>query len=321
MQQIMIAEKYGFDTAFVAEHHFVEDGWVPSPRIMCAAIAVLTKKIRIGTDIVLLPFYHPIHVAEDSAVLDLLSNGRFILGVGLGNRKEEFDAFGIPFKQRKSRFEEAIPLVRRLLAESSVNHSGRYFNFANIQITPKPVQKPSPPIWIAAEKSEEAVKRAARLGDAWVPSPMIPYGILKRFNKVYMDTLKEVGKNTDTQERPIRKEGYVSTDSETAWQESKDGFLYLYGKDYFRWGALWDDDGKPLVPSEADFSQYIEVLRRRFMLGSPDDFIAEAERYHKEVGADNILLRVQLPGLSHEKVMKSIKLLGEKVIPYLRERS
>ncbi len=318
LTQVAAAEKFGFDSIFVAEHHFVKDGWIPSPRIICAAIASVTKKVRIGTDIIVLPLYHPISVAEDAAVIDVLSNGRFIMGVGLGNRRDEFEAFGVPFEERASRFEEALTLIRRLLSESNVKHMGRHFQFNNITVTPRSIQKPNPPIWVAAEKAASAVKRAARLGDAWVGAPMTPINVLKKHRKLYVEELKLLGKEDPT-ERPLRREASIGEDEHSAWDKAKDGILYLYGEDYFRWRALVDDSGAVFGPEQADFEQYVNALKKRFILGSPDEFIAEVEKYKREVQTNHLILRIQFPGLSHKTVLEAIESLGRKVLPYFKD--
>jgi alkanesulfonate monooxygenase SsuD/methylene tetrahydromethanopterin reductase-like flavin-dependent oxidoreductase (luciferase family) len=318
LEQIALAEKYGFDSVFVSEHHFTKDGWFPSSRIACAGIATRTRKIKVGTAIVVLPLDNPIRVAEETALLDIISKGRFILGVGVGNRKEEFEAFGISFNERGSRFEEGVILVKKLLSEPKVTFNGKYYRIKEISIMPKPIQKPSPPIWIAAQWSSKAVKRAARLGDAWLPDPITPIKVLKKHMEVYKEELKKFGKDFYKLERPLRREAYISENAEKAWEEVKDGILYLYGENYYRWGALQDEDGKPLTPEKISFDEYVEVLKKRFIIGGPEDFINEVERYKKELEVNNIVLRIQFPKIPHEKVLKAIKLIGEKVIPYFK---
>ncbi|MEM2896035.1 MAG: LLM class flavin-dependent oxidoreductase [Candidatus Bathyarchaeia archaeon] len=319
LEQISLAEKYGFNSVFVSEHHFTKDGWFPSSRIACAGIATRTSKIRVGTAIVVLPLDNPIRVAEEAALLDIISMGRFILGVGVGNREEEFEAFGVPFSERGSRFEEGVTLVKKLLSEPKVTFIGKHYRIKGISIMPKPIQKPSPPLWIAAQWSTKAVKRAARLGDAWLTDPITPIGVLKNHMKVYREELKRVGKDFYELERPLRREAYISENAEKAWEEAKDGILYLYGENYYRWGALQDEDGSPLTPERISFDDYVEALKKRFIIGGPEDFISEVERYKKELEVNNIVLRVQFPGIPNERVIKAIKLIGEKVIPYFKQ--
>ncbi|MEM3522322.1 MAG: LLM class flavin-dependent oxidoreductase, partial [Candidatus Bathyarchaeia archaeon] len=235
-------------------------GWFPSSRIACAGIA--TRRIKVGTAIVVLPLDNPIRVAEEAALLDIISKGRFILGIGVGNRKEEFEAFGVPFKERGSRFEEEVIILRKLLSEPKVTFIGKHYHIKDIAIMPKPIQKPLPPIWIAAQWSVKAVKRAARLGDAWLPDPITPIKVLKSYMEVYKKELKKVGKDFYRIERPLRREAYISENAEKAWEEVKNGILYLYGENYYKWEALQDEDGSTLTPESISFDEYIGVLKK-----------------------------------------------------------
>ena len=161
LEEIVAAEDRGFESAWLTEHHLLEDGYCPSLLVTAAAIAARTKKVRIGTGIYLMPLHDPIRTAEDAAVVDLISNGRLILGLGLGYRQEEFDVFGKSLKERKGRIEESIEILRKSWSEGSFSFKGRYYNYENINVTPKPVQNPLP-IWIGAF-SEPAIKRAASM--------------------------------------------------------------------------------------------------------------------------------------------------------------
>jgi alkanesulfonate monooxygenase SsuD/methylene tetrahydromethanopterin reductase-like flavin-dependent oxidoreductase (luciferase family) len=317
LQQIVLAEKMGFNAVFVAEHHFLDDGWIPCPTLVCSAIAMVTKKMRIGTDIMILPLYHPLRVAEASAVLDILSNGRFILGVGIGASKGEYEQFGVSTKQRSSRMEEFIPLIRRLLSEEKVTHSCRFCSFKDVTVTPRPIQKPSPPLWVAA-LDEPAVRRAARLGDAWIPANMQSDAVVKERLKAYKESLREAGKDYAQLEKPIRREAYVADDADRAWEECKDALIYEYGNIYYKMGALRDENGRLIDFGSANFDDMVDLVKKRFIIGSPDDLISEAERYEREFDRDLLILRLQAPGLENEKVLRAIKIIGEKVIPYFQ---
>ena len=126
LEEISVADDMGFDSAWLTEHHFLSDGYCPSVMVTAGAIAARTKNIRIGTGVLLIPLHDPVRVAEDSAVVDLISEGRFILGLGLGYRKEEFDGFGKALKQRKGRIEESLVILTRSWAEESFDHNGKY---------------------------------------------------------------------------------------------------------------------------------------------------------------------------------------------------
>lgn len=160
-QQIAYAEELGFDTVWLPEHHFSpSDGYNPSPLTVAAAIAARTKSIKIGTWLLLLPLNNALKVAEDAAIVDVISNGRLLLGMGLGYRKEEFEAFGIDRRRRAERMEEGLEIIRKALGEEPFSFSGRHYQLNNASVYPKPVQRPLP-FWIGA-RSIPAAERAAR---------------------------------------------------------------------------------------------------------------------------------------------------------------
>jgi alkanesulfonate monooxygenase SsuD/methylene tetrahydromethanopterin reductase-like flavin-dependent oxidoreductase (luciferase family) len=157
------AERIGADVLWVAERPFVPGALLPAAFPLCAALAERTARARIASGALPLPLHHPLRVAEDAAVLDVISGGRFELGVGLGEHVEGFDGFGIPIHERAGRFEEALALVRMAWTEPAVRFAGQHYEIAELALHPRPVQRPHPPIWIAGS-AEAAVRRAARLG-------------------------------------------------------------------------------------------------------------------------------------------------------------
>lgn len=318
VEQTLLAERLGFDSVLISEHHLTEDGYFPSPLVVAAGLASITRRIRIGTAVILIPLHHPVEVAEASAVTDVMSKGRLILGLGMGYRPEEFDLYNVPRKERGARFEEGTTLIRRLLSEENVTFEGRFWRIRNVTITPRPVQRPSPPIWIAA-KFEPAIRRAARIGDAWFADPVTPLKVLKERNKIYLDELRRLGKDPERMERPLWREAYVANNDDEAWQEAKDGVLYIYGRDYFRWGHLQDEEGREINPETTSFEEYVESVRKRFIIRGIDGFIDEVDKYRRELGINYMVFRVYFPGMRHDKVMNAIRLIGTKIIPYFEE--
>jgi len=221
LEQITWAEGIGDDDVWLTEHHFTEDGHAPSPLPQAAAIAVKTKKIRIGTGVLLLPLYHPVRVAEDCATIDILSGGRFELGVGVGYRVEEFAGLGIPREQRNGRANEGLEIIRRLWEGETVTYKGKYFQVENARLTPEPIQKPRPPIWVGGFAGA-AVKRAARLGDGYIGT-----GEMRAQYKAYTEELRALGKDIS---HPKLAGGHfwliVANDPEKSWREIAPHILY-----------------------------------------------------------------------------------------------
>ncbi|HZQ35374.1 MAG TPA: LLM class flavin-dependent oxidoreductase [Dehalococcoidia bacterium] len=164
LEQIRTVDTLGFDSVWVTEHHQIDDGYLPSVLPAAAAIAAVTQRVRIGTCVLLLPLHHPLRVAEDGAIVDVVSNGRFIFGAGLGYKLDEFAAYGIDRRQRPSRMDESLEIISRAWTEEQFDFHGRRFDLKDVRLTPKPVQRPRPPIWLAG-RAEPALRRAVRYGD------------------------------------------------------------------------------------------------------------------------------------------------------------
>ncbi len=321
LNQIVVAESCGFESVLVAEHHFKTEGVVPTPFLVCAAIAAQTKRMRIGPGVVLLPLHHVVDIAEQTCVLDVLSNGRAVLGVGMGNTPEEFMGFGVPMAQRARRMEESLSCLRELLGGTKVTFKGSFYSFQNITLTPRPVQKPHPPIWVGAEKSEAAISRAARYGDAWVIPPHIPQSLLSKYISLYNETLRTEGRETQSISRPMRKDVYITKNGDQAWTEAEKGVINQYYNGYLKWGGIVDDDGRPLRFDDISKDDFMEIVRKRIIVGEPETLIQEAERLRSEYGITDLILRIQFPGLEYNKTLDAIRLIGEEVIPHLDDQS
>jgi probable F420-dependent oxidoreductase len=312
LAQIELAESYGCDAVLISEHHFVDNGYFPAPFIAMSAIAARTRKIRIGSGIIILPLYDPVHVAEHGAVLDIISGGRLILGVGQGYRQEEFEGFGIPLSSRPERLKEGCSLIRALWTQDAVSYEGKHFKVRNLELRPQPTQKPHPPIWVAA-KSKAAVELAAEVGDVWFADPVTSLQTLKERMGDYRARLRQCGKPFDNVQLPLMREAYCANTDEEAWKEACEPVLYVY-REYLKWGHMQDDQGQPIAPGD---NRALDLLRKRFIIGSPETCIRECCRYRDELGATNLVLRMRFPGLPHDRVMNSIRLWAEKVIPYV----
>ncbi len=148
----------------MSEHHFSEDGYCSSPLALTAAIAARTRRAAVGTNILVLPLQHPLRVAEDAAVIDLISGGRMVLGVGAGYRDAEFTAFGVPLEQRFARMREGIELIRQAWGGGELRHDEGHFPVSGVRVTPPPARPGGPPIWLGA-RTEASTRRAGRIAD------------------------------------------------------------------------------------------------------------------------------------------------------------
>jgi len=164
IEYVQEADRLGFHSLFMVEHHFTGQGQVSASMTLLAYLAARTQRIRLGTAVVVLPWHNPILVAEQAATLDLLSGGRFDFGVGKGYRKSEFEGFCIPIEEATERFDEAMEVIRRAwTSEGRFSHHGKRWHYDNVVVEPEPLQRPHPPLWLAAG-SPESIRRAARDG-------------------------------------------------------------------------------------------------------------------------------------------------------------
>src|SRR5712672_1838951 len=240
LDQIAWGESHGFDDVWLSEHHFIEDGYLPSILPVAAAIAARTKSIRIASGVLLMPFHNPVRLAEDIAVVDVISGGRFELGVGVGFKHEEFEGFGVPFKERGPRTNQSLEIIRRLLSGETVTYKSDFFNFKNIKVTPEPIQKPHPPIWLGGF-TPAALRRAVRFGDGFT----VP-GANRDVYDRYVAELKKQNRPTDD----LRfASGFwfliVSEDPEKTFAEAANHVIYQINN-YSAWlqaGGL-----QPLAP-------------------------------------------------------------------------
>lgn len=302
------AERSGFDSFFVTEHHQEPAGYLPSPLPLLAALAARTSSIRLGTGIAILPLYHPTRLAEDCAVIDIISGGRLILGVGQGYQDVDFAAYGLKVSDRVSLFEEGLEVVKRAWTEDRVYFVGKRHTLTNVTVTPKPLQKPHPPVWIAGV-GDEAMKRAGRIGEAVLCDSFQLPGRLKRRIDLYRQTAASRGRPATV---VVFREGFVAPTREQALREYEPGLLSTH-RYYWRHGSYYQD-----VKKEEDLD-FKRIGLERLILGSPQDCIDQVERWHREVGADYFLIRFKHPaGPPHEKVLEALRLFGEVVIAKFR---
>jgi alkanesulfonate monooxygenase SsuD/methylene tetrahydromethanopterin reductase-like flavin-dependent oxidoreductase (luciferase family) len=257
----------------------------------------------IGTNILIMPLLHPVHVAEDAVTLDLLSGGRYVLGIGVGYRDAEFQTFNVPLKERAQRMNESIEIMRRLWTEEKVVHNGKIFQINDLGIGLKPQRKGGPPIWLAAVV-DAAVKRAAQLGDAWLITNFAHLSVLVPQMVVYRKLLAEARKEFPA-EAPITRECYIGSTHAKALEECKAALQYKYGA-YSSWGL--DKQSKGAESFEQPFEEFV---KDRFIIGDKAFVKDEIQRYHALLGVNHFIMRVQWPGLEQARALQTISALGE----------
>jgi probable F420-dependent oxidoreductase len=299
-EQARVAEQLGYDSVWLPEHHLMA-GYMPAPLLGLASIASITERVQLGTDVLIAPFYSPVRLAEDIAALDDMSGGRFIAGVALGYRQEEFAALGIPFKERGRRMSETLASVRALLESESASFRGVHVAFDDVTIFPRP--RAPIPIWVGGW-SDAAVERAAALGDAWFPGPTATVEKVASALAVYDRALSERGK--ERTELPIFREVWVA-ETPRALEAGVERLRQLYVDDYLTWKH---------TNVGADDGDVWEGLRRdRFLVGSPEDVAAGVVQLVEELGATHLVARMHFHGSEQRDVLESMGLFATKVTP------
>jgi alkanesulfonate monooxygenase SsuD/methylene tetrahydromethanopterin reductase-like flavin-dependent oxidoreductase (luciferase family) len=310
LEQVRLASAVGFDSVWASQHYLSEPFSYFQPIPVLARVAAEAGAMSVGTGVLLLPLHHPVEIAEQIATLDVICGGRFIFGVGLGYRDVENQAMGQDPRERVGRLVEGLAVIERLWTGEPVSYAGRHFTLENVRISMPPIQRPRPPIWLAAN-ADGGVQRAARLGDAWLMNPHTTLPTLQRQLALFRETRRALGK-ADPAEIPLIKECYVAPRVAAAAAEARP-FL---GPKYEAYRA-WEQD-KALPAGESFASDFDALARDRFLLGDPARVREEIARYRDTLGVTTIIVRVQWPGMEQAKVLRTIRLLGEQVFPHLR---
>ncbi len=305
-----LAEACGFQGFFFGEHHQDKDGFLPSPLIVCTAVAARTKTIQIGTSVLLLPLHHPLRVAEDAVTLDIVSGGRLALGVGLGYQDADFRAFGVEKKARVGRFEEGIEILRKSWTGESFSFHGKHFDIDDVRVVPRPLQRPGPPLWIGAWVPA-AIDRAGRLGDAIVLGPSMPLAENVALADRYRSAAIAAGRKPEV---VMMRDAWVGDGLNDAARVYGPEVMKAY-KYYWRNGAAAFQD----IESEDAF-QFENMWKDRIIAGSPEECVAAFRRWSEAVGTGYFLLRLRHAhsgGPPHKDIMRAIERFGRDVIPYL----
>lgn len=307
----MVRDK-GWDSVFTGQH-YLNEGNNQQLQIVPFLTRLMPEagEMTTGLGILLLGLHNPVYTAETVASLDIVARGNFVFGVGLGYRDVEFDAFAVPKGERVRRFEEYLDLVKRLWTEESVTHESDTVKLDAVRMNVRPVQRPHPPIWVAAN-NERAIRRAARMGDAWYVNPHSTMDTIRRHLAVYRDELERQGKPAP-RELPAVKEIFCARTREAAIEMAGP---YLYGKyrDYAKWGQ------DKVMPADESFDQdFDSLLESRFVLGSPEECYEQLRPYWEEFGVNHLTFRTHWAGMPLATALHSIRMISDELLPELRK--
>ena len=309
LEEVVRAEELGFDSVWMEEHHSVVNHYWPSPLLVLAGFATRTSRVLLGTDILVAPFYHPVRLAEDGALLDIMSNGRFVLGAAIGYKPDEFALYGAELEKRGARFEEQLAIVKALWAEGAVAFKGRYYQLEG-RLEPRPVRRPHPPIWIGGW-GDLTLKRAATLADNWIPGPTADLARLLAGNRQFLDQRAAAGRTTPPAEWPLTRDVIIADSDAEARELAERHIMVSYRKEY---AGGWRH---PFI--DASIATDLDgLMKDRFLIGGPDQVRKALTPFVTEYGLTHLICRLFFPGMPHRHIMRELELITKEVMPAFR---
>jgi alkanesulfonate monooxygenase SsuD/methylene tetrahydromethanopterin reductase-like flavin-dependent oxidoreductase (luciferase family) len=304
MQRIEIMDRTGYDAVWLAEHHFSSFSVCPSVHMMGVLAAARTTRLRIGTGVSLAPFYHPLRLAEEVALLDVLSGGRVNWGAGRGFARVEFENFGVPPEESASRFHETVEIVLRAWTEEKLSFAGAHFHFDRVEVLPKPMQRPHPPVWMAAT-SESALEWAAGRGFSILMDPHASHRDIAKKRQFYGERLAAAGYSLAGREIPVARLLALGDTAARAAEVARRGAQWIVDS-YF--GAAHRPVGvaNPAAPGSDPVQRYLDEV---ILHGTPEAVLDQITRLREEIGLDYLLCAP----LSHQTFM----MLTEEILPRL----
>ncbi|HEY8486059.1 MAG TPA: LLM class flavin-dependent oxidoreductase [Limnochordales bacterium] len=311
LEEALAAERAGFELLMFSQHYVLSGYRMLQPVPFLAHVAArVGPQVTLGTGILLLALLAPVDAAEQLATLDVLTGGRLVVGVGLGYRQEEYDALGVPATARVRRFVRNLRLLQMLWQGGPVRYADEEVRLEGVRLSVPPAQPGGPPVWMAAN-SDEAVRRAGRLGLVWLMNPHSRLDTLARQQQLYRQALQQAGLPEPPVRAAIREVVWGPTE-EQAWQEARRVLGSKY-RTYTGWGQ------HRVQPADDPWAaEFAELARDRFVVGSSRTCAAELARVARQLSLTHLILRVRWAGSDHGAAMEAIQALGREVLPALK---
>ena len=320
--QIDAAERWGLDVMWLAELHFDPQRSVLSaPLSIASAVAARTSRIRIGIAVQVLPLCHPLRLAEEGATVDQISGGRLIFGVGRSGLPRTYEDYGVSYAESRDRFAEVLDIVEQAWSQPAVSYEGKYYTFKNITVAPKPLQKPLPPIRIAAASPDTY----PAVGERGLPIFInARYGSFSEFVpeiRRYREAYAAAG-HPGRGQVYLRVPTYVAETEAQARAEAEESLMHFYREQAGRLRDSLTRAGTRAIEGRAERLKrienltYEEALTGQVLIGTPDIVTERLRMLQVEIGIDGILAELNCGGLiPHERVMTAMRLLCEEVMP------
>ena len=302
LERFGVMDRTGYDAVWLAEHHFSSFSVCPSVHMMATMAAAQTERLRIGTAVSLAPFYHPLRLAEEVALLDVLSGGRVNWGAGRGFAVGEFNAFGIPVEESAPRFRETVEIVLAAWTNERLSHHGQFYDFDNVEVLPKPMQGPHPPVWMAAT-SESAIDWAAGRGFSILMDPHCTHTELASKRQRYGEQMRAAGHDPSGRDIPMARLLAISDSAQRAEAIARRGAQWMLGA-YMGPQHRNAHGSAPVAPTVDPVERYVNEV---IIHGTPDSVADKIEEL-KETASLNYLLCAPLS-------QDSFTLLTDEILP------
>lgn len=329
VEQMVLSEQLGFDSVWLTEHHYADYGLSSAPSVLLATVAARTERITLGMAVYVLPFHHPLKLAEETATLDILSNGRLVVGLGRGNRALEFLGHGVPQDESRSRMEEGVEVLTRAWTEDRVTFQGRHWELDGIPVYPKPVTRPHPPLAFAVS-STESLEWAGSHGFAILSSGLFtPLAATLKQRATYLAALQQAGHSERTisdllARWVVTKHVYVAPTDAEARAEARDAelwFLDAYARSVDPCGLRGlSEPVRQAAEASAARTRSLtwdDLVEDCLLVGSPETVRQKALEL-REAGVGELVCWMNFGGLDPTLARRSMRLLAEEVAPALR---
>ncbi|OLC32802.1 MAG: hypothetical protein AUH81_15670, partial [Candidatus Rokubacteria bacterium 13_1_40CM_4_69_5] len=271
--------------------------------------ATRTSKVMLGTDILVAAFYHPVRLAEDIALLDVMSQGRITLGIAIGYKPDEFTLYGVDLAKRGARFEEQLAIMKGLWTQERLSFHGRYYALEG-RLEPKLLTKPHPPVWIGGW-GELTLKRAATLGDNWIPGPTADLRRLLEGKRQFLENRKAARRTEPIAEWPLTRDLIIADTDRRARELAEQHIMVAYRKEY---AGGWRH---PFI--DASIATNLDKLMEdRFIIGGPEQCVRQIRRFVEQYGTTHLICRTFFPGMPHAHIMRELELIAREVMPAFR---
>jgi probable F420-dependent oxidoreductase len=308
LDEVTRAEELGFDSVWMEEHHAVTNHYWPSPLPVLAGFATRTSRLVLGTDIVVAAFHHPVRLAEDVAMLDVISGGRFVLGIAIGYKPDEFALYGVELEKRGARFEEQLAIMKGLWTQERMRFKGAYYTLEG-RLEPKPVQKPHPPLWIGGW-GDITLRRAASLADNWIPGPTADLKRLLTGKQQFLAQRRAAGLPAPT-EWPLTRDVIIADTDAEARELAEAHIMVAYRREYAGgWRHPFIDAS---IATDLD-----RLMEDRFIIGGPEQCVSRLRRFVEQYGLTHLICRMFFPGMPHARIMRGLELIAREVAPAFR---